>query len=94
MSGVDVVTAMLLSLESVLGIVLTGTETNEVTNTTCHINAGKITGQAMQPQSYILHSYRKGYLLFKNVNTVEQFLDNLLCWALVLHISVILINLN
>jgi hypothetical protein len=54
-SGVDVVTTLLLSLESVLGIVLTGTETNEVTNTTCHINASKITGQAMQPQSYILY---------------------------------------
>jgi hypothetical protein len=55
-SGVDVVTTLLLSLESVIGTVLTGTETNEVTNTTCHINAGKITGQAMQPQSYTLHS--------------------------------------
>jgi hypothetical protein len=54
-SEADVVTILLLSLESVLGIVLTGTETNEVTNTTCHINAGKITGKATQRQSYILH---------------------------------------
>jgi hypothetical protein len=39
--GVAVVATMLLSLESELGIVLTGTETNEATDTTCHMNAGR-----------------------------------------------------